>query len=38
VRLLRAEYLIPAEPFGKVTGKPFRVTEIAQAIRSGVRA
>ena len=33
VRLLRAEYLIPAEPFGKVTGKPFRVTAIVQAIR-----
>jgi 2-oxoglutarate ferredoxin oxidoreductase subunit alpha len=33
VKLLRAEYLIPAEPFGKVTGKPFRVTEIVQAIR-----
>ena len=33
VRLLRAEYLIPAEPLGKVTGKPFRVTEIVQAIR-----
>src|SRR5438477_9817611 len=33
VKLLRAEYLIPAEPLSKVTGKPFRVTEIAQAIR-----
>ena len=33
VKLLRAEYLIPAEPLGKVTGKPFRVTEIVQAIR-----
>ena len=33
VRLLRAEYLIPAEPLRKVTGKPFRVTEIVQAIR-----
>ncbi|OLB48155.1 MAG: 2-oxoglutarate ferredoxin oxidoreductase subunit alpha [Gemmatimonadetes bacterium 13_2_20CM_2_65_7] len=33
VKLLRAEYLVPAEPFGKVTGKPFRVTEIVQAIR-----
>jgi 2-oxoglutarate/2-oxoacid ferredoxin oxidoreductase subunit alpha len=33
VKLLRAEYLIPAEPLAKVTGKPFRVTEIAQAIR-----
>jgi 2-oxoglutarate ferredoxin oxidoreductase subunit alpha len=34
VKLLRAEYLIPAEPLTKVTGKPFRVTEIAQAIRA----
>jgi len=34
VKLLRAEYLVPAEPLCKVTGKPFRVTEIAQAIRS----
>jgi len=34
VKLLRAEYLIPAESLPKVTGKPFRVTEIAQAIRS----
>ena len=33
VKFLRAEYLVPAEPFGKVTGKPFRVTEIVQAIR-----
>src|SRR6266851_1608867 len=34
VKLLRAEYLIPAESLPKVTGKPFRVTEIAQAIRN----
>jgi 2-oxoglutarate ferredoxin oxidoreductase subunit alpha len=33
MKLLRAEYLIPAESLPKVTGKPFRVTEIAQAIR-----
>jgi ribosomal protein L30E len=33
VKLLRAEYLVAAESLGKVTGKPFRVTEIAQAIR-----
>src|SRR5881296_2374740 len=33
VKLLRAEYLIPAEGLSKVTGKPFRVTEITQAIR-----
>src|SRR6267378_4375954 len=33
VKLLRAEYLVPAEPLGKVTGKPFRVTEVVQEIR-----
>ncbi|MGH7672646.1 MAG: 2-oxoacid:acceptor oxidoreductase subunit alpha [Gemmatimonadales bacterium] len=33
VRLLRAEYLIPAEGLSKVTGKPFRVREILEAIR-----
>ena len=33
VKLIRAEYLIGAESLPKVTGKPFRVTEIAQAIR-----
>jgi 2-oxoglutarate ferredoxin oxidoreductase subunit alpha len=32
VRLLRAEYLIPAEGFSKVTGKPFKVTEILDAV------
>jgi 2-oxoglutarate/2-oxoacid ferredoxin oxidoreductase subunit alpha len=36
VRLLRAEYLLAAESLPKVTGKPFRVTEIAQAIRKMV--
>jgi 2-oxoglutarate ferredoxin oxidoreductase subunit alpha len=33
VRLLRAEYLIPAEGLSKVTGKPFKVSEILEAIR-----
>ena len=33
VRLLRAEYLIPAEGLSKVTGKPFKVTEVLDAIR-----
>ncbi|HZE95028.1 MAG TPA: hypothetical protein VEZ49_09990, partial [Gemmatimonadales bacterium] len=33
VKLLRAEYLVPAEPLSKVTGKPFRVTEVVQEIR-----
>ena len=36
VKLLRAEYLVPAESLPKVTGKPFRVTDIAQAIRKMV--
>jgi 2-oxoglutarate ferredoxin oxidoreductase subunit alpha len=36
VKLLRAEYLVPAESLPKVTGKPFRVTEIVQAIRKMV--
>ena len=35
VKLLRAEYLIDAEGFSKVTGKPFRVTDIVQKIRGG---
>jgi 2-oxoglutarate ferredoxin oxidoreductase subunit alpha len=35
VRLLRAEYLIPAEGLSKVTGKPFKVAEILDAIRGG---
>jgi hypothetical protein len=35
VKLIRAEYLINAEGFNKVTGKPFRVTDIVQKIRGG---
>src|SRR5258708_6675484 len=35
VKLLRAEYLIDAQSFPKVTGKPFRVTDIVQRIRVG---
>mgnify|MGYP003438787863 CR=1 FL=1 len=35
VKLLRAEYLVDAEGFSKVTGKPFRVTDIVQKIRGG---
>src|SRR5882672_6994707 len=37
VRLLRAEYLITAEGLSKVTGKPFKVTEVLDAIR-GMKA
>ena len=35
VKLLRAEYLVDAQGFSKVTGKPFRVTDIVQKIRGG---
>ena len=35
VKLIRAEYLIDAQGFNKVTGKPFRVTDIVQKIRGG---
>jgi 2-oxoglutarate ferredoxin oxidoreductase subunit alpha len=37
VQLLRAAYLVPAEGFSKVEGKPFKVAEIVRAIR-GERA
>ncbi|MGH7569182.1 MAG: 2-oxoacid:acceptor oxidoreductase subunit alpha [Gemmatimonadales bacterium] len=33
VQLLRAKYLVPAEGLSKVAGKPFRIAEIAAAIR-----
>jgi 2-oxoglutarate ferredoxin oxidoreductase subunit alpha len=32
VRLLRAEYLVPAEGLNKVSGQPFKVSEITAAI------
>src|SRR5207245_11506839 len=34
VQLLRAAYLLPAEGLNKVEGKPFKVADIVQAIRS----
>ena len=34
VTVLRAEYLIPAEPFSKITGQPFKISEIEEAIQS----
>ncbi len=34
VTLLRSEYLLPAESLDKVTGQPFKVSEIEDAIRS----
>ena len=33
VRILRAEYLVPAEPLDKIAGQPFRVSEVESAIR-----
>ena len=32
--LLRSEYLIPAEPFSKVAGQPFKISELAEKIRA----
>ncbi len=32
VTLLRAQYLVPAEPLTKIAGRPFRITEIEDAI------
>jgi 2-oxoglutarate/2-oxoacid ferredoxin oxidoreductase subunit alpha len=34
VTVLRAEYLVPAEKLTKVTGKPFKIAELADAIRA----
>ena len=34
VTVLRAEYLIPAEPFNKITDQPFKISEIEEAIQS----
>jgi 2-oxoglutarate ferredoxin oxidoreductase subunit alpha len=36
VTMLRSTYLIPARPLDKVTGKPFRVSEIIAAIRGAL--
>jgi 2-oxoglutarate ferredoxin oxidoreductase subunit alpha len=33
VQLLRAAYLVPAEGLNQITGKPFKVSTIATAIR-----
>jgi 2-oxoglutarate ferredoxin oxidoreductase subunit alpha len=33
VKILRAEYLVPAEGLNKVSGKPFKIAEIEAAIR-----
>ncbi len=34
VNVLRAEYLVPAEGLNKVSGQPFKITEIEDAIRA----
>ena len=36
VTILRSTYLIPAEGLSKVTGKPFKVTEITEAISAAL--
>ena len=40
VRLLRSEYLVPAEGLNKISGQPFRIDEIEAAIlaHTGERA
>jgi 2-oxoglutarate ferredoxin oxidoreductase subunit alpha len=38
VHLLRDQYLIDAEPLTKVTGKPFKVSEIEHAISAALEA
>ena len=34
VNVLRAEYLVPAEGLNKVSGQPFKIIEIEDAIRA----
>ena len=38
VTVLRSTYLVPAEGLNKVTGKPFKIGEIAEAVRSRLEA
>ncbi len=38
VTLLRSEYLVPAEGLNKVTGKPFKISEIEAAIHARLSA
>ncbi len=37
-RVLRAEYLVPAEPLDKIAGQPFKVTEVLEGIRTHLNA
>ena len=34
VTLLRSEYLLPAEGLNKVSGKPFKISEIEDAVKA----
>jgi 2-oxoglutarate ferredoxin oxidoreductase subunit alpha len=36
--ILRSTYLLPVRSLSKVTGKPFKVSEIADAIRAAMEA
>ena len=38
VTVLRSQYLVPAEGLNKVTGKPFKIAEIEDAIRARLEA
>ncbi len=38
VRILRAEYLVPAEPLCKIHGQPFRVAELVREIAKNLEA
>ena len=38
VTLLRAEYLVPAEGLNKVSGQPFKIAEIEEALRQRLEA
>ena len=37
VNILRSEYLVPAEGFNKVEGKPFKISEIEDAIKAKLK-
>lgn len=36
VRILRGEYLLPAQPLDKIEGQPFKVTEITSAVKEAL--
>ncbi|MEK9692186.1 MAG: 2-oxoacid:acceptor oxidoreductase subunit alpha [Rhodospirillaceae bacterium] len=37
VKLLRAEYLVPAEPLTQISGQPFKVSDLEREIRSRLK-